>query len=404
VSGSAVSGSAVSEPAVSGSAGVGPSDPTGPAAGRPGRRVSWGGLIWVTLWMFPLLEAASAVRGPLAGSGLAVFAVLYALVAWSGFDRPTRGRLAVAGYAVLVVLGVALAIANGRHWLILLVFVTAAGVALYGGEPRPHLPYAIIALGAVATIGIGLIRRLPGAEIGTVAFSVLLSGGLVFAVRQLLRLVRELRDTREALAVAAVAQERLRFSRDLHDLLGHTLSVIVVKAEVVRRLAERDPAAAAAQAADIEDVGRRALVEIREAVTGYREDGLAAELSRARDSLAAAGIAATVVRSATPLPPATDRLLAWVVREATTNVVRHSGARHCEIEIVSGNGVVSLAVRDDGDFTGDLPAGAGHGLRGLAERLAAASGTLTTSERDNGGLALEARVPLASRSALGGVG
>src|SRR5262249_22193941 len=161
---------------------------------------------------------------------------------------------------------------------------------VFSDEPRPLLAVVLAVLGCLTIATIGLVK---GVDIGTYLSIVLgtaLSCSVVVAIRQMTRLIRELQTTREQLAVAARAPERLRFSRDLHDLLGHTLSLIVVKAEVVRRVAARDPAAAAAQAADIEQVGRRALVEIREAVTGYREAGLTSELARARSALASAGV------------------------------------------------------------------------------------------------------------------
>jgi two-component system sensor histidine kinase DesK len=251
-------------------------------------------------------------------------------------------------------------------------------------------------LGSLAAlVGIGLVRHSDWTAFGTTVISTVLASLLVGVVRQLFRVVAELKATRDALAVAAVADERLRFARDLHDLLGHTLSVIVVKAEAVRRLAERDPSAAAAQAADIEQVGRRALVEIREAVTGYREAGLTAELSRAKGALTAAGITADVLRTADPLPDSADRLLAWVVREATTNVLRHSHATRCEIAVSTTPTAATVTVHDDGDFPADAPPPTpGNGLSGLIERLRAAGGTLDATPRPDGGLALTARLPL----------
>ena len=160
--------------------------------------------------------------------------------------------------------------------------------------------------------------------------------------------VDQLKATRQALARSAVAQERLRFSRDLHDLLGHTMSVIVVKSEAARRLAPRDLDAALAQVADIEAVGRQALTEIREAVTGYREGCLSAELDRARSALTASDIELLVQESGPPLPPQTEALLGWVVREGVTNVVRHSGASRATIELRTADGRARLTITDDG--------------------------------------------------------
>ncbi|TQS21789.1 hypothetical protein FLX08_11060 [Microbispora hainanensis] len=208
--------------------------------------------------------------------------------------------------------------------------------------------------------------------------------------------IAELARTREALAVAAVSAERLRFSRDLHDLLGHTLSMVVVKAEAVRRLAPRDTEAAVRHAADIEAIGRQALTEVREAVTGYRDASLAFELDSARAALDAAGIDCVVNESGPALSWETDMLLSWVVREGITNVVRHSGARRCVITLRRDRDPVLVEISDDGpdDGDGDDTTGGkdGSGLRGLRERLAVAGGRLTTV-RTPRGFVLTAEIP-----------
>lgn len=296
---------------------------------------------------------------------------------------------------MLAALGLALPIAYGEHWLIVLLYVSCAGMAVFAGQERPTTAIMLLVAIVIAQVAVGLaIGGGAWAVCGTVVGTIL-SSLLTGAVRQMIRLIGELQQTRQALAEAAVAEERLRFSRDLHDLLGHTLSVIVVKAEAVRRLADRDPSAAAAQAVDIEHVGRRALVEIREAVTGYRETGLTAELTRAKGALSSAGIAADVLRTADPLPDEADRLLAWVVREAATNVVRHSSATHCEISVTLADAAARLTVSDDGDFApGAASPPPGNGLRGLTERLRTAGGTLETGPRPEGGFLLTARLPI----------
>lgn len=379
-------------------------------------RPSVGGLLWVGVWTFPLLDPLGTITatagGALAGVGLALFTLTYVVTSTMGFDhRDDLSRVATAGFGAVAVLGVGLVAAYGDRWLILMLFVATCGMAVYAGRDRLTVPLLVLASVLAVEVLLGLLHRADTAVLISTLIGTVLASGLVGAVRQMQRLIRELERTRDALATAAVAQERLRFSRDLHDLLGHTLSVIVVKAEVVRRIAERDPSAAAAQAADIEDIGRRALVEIREAVTGYRESGLTAELTRAKGVLSSAGITATVHRTADPLPDAADRLLAWVLREATTNVVRHSGAQRCDIEISTATGSAALSVLDDGGAgaSADASAGAlagvlveggaagggvGNGLRGLTERLGAAGGTLEAGARAGGGFALVARLPL----------
>jgi two-component system sensor histidine kinase DesK len=218
--------------------------------------------------------------------------------------------------------------------------------------------------------------------------------------------VAQLKSTRQELARNAVAEERLRFSRDLHDLLGHTLSVVVVKAEAARRIAGRDLDAALTQVGDIEAVGRQALTEIREAVTGYREGSLATELDRARSALAASDIEVVLHESGPPLPPQTEALLGWVVREGVTNVVRHSGASRARIELHAAEGQARLTITDNGrgpaapaprasGGTATLESTrTGTGLRGLTERLAAAGGSLTTGPATAGGFRVTAVLPL----------
>ena len=177
---------------------------------------------------------------------------------------------------------------------------------------------------------------------------VLLSGVASTGFLRLIETIEELRRTRKELARRAVAEERERFSRDLHDLLGHTLSVMVVKAQAVRRLADRDPTAAAEHASDIERVGREALDEVREAVDAMRALTLNEELDGARRALDAAGIRTEVSSYDGPLPAQADQAFAWVVREGATNVLRHSGADRCRFELRDGDGQLELTVADDG--------------------------------------------------------
>jgi len=361
-----------------------------------------GGFFWVAVWLFPLLGTLSTVGDTakpalVAGPALGLFCLVYTIVVWGAFDGFLTKRVQVGGYLFIAVLAVALALAYNSAWLLLMLYVSTASAAIFGNRAKPVLAMALVA-GAIGTvIAIGALKHYPAGNFLSVAISAVLGSALVFVVRQMSRLIHELRNTRQQLAESAVAEERLRFARDLHDLLGHTLSLIVVKAEVVRRLAERDPAAAAAQAADIEEVGRRALAEIREAVNGYREAGLTAELSRARAALAAAGVEAFVRRTADSLPGPADALLAWVVREAVTNVVRHAAASECEIALHKDNDVVTLTVSDDGR---GAAASFGNGLTGLAERLSAVGGTLAAGPHEEGGFRLTATVPVAAPASI----
>ncbi|PAZ13117.1 two-component sensor histidine kinase [Streptomyces sp. SA15] len=347
------------------------------------------------------------------GLGLLAFNSLYIYVSFRAFVKETRE--ATSTRVALVLLGLVtcgLAMGYGGNWLL---FFPLFGLATGAVVRMPHLRWAGTAVAVLAGAAAVFRDGWGGLDI---AYATWISSMVTAAILSLSEAVRELRAAREELALRAVEEERLRFSRDLHDLLGHTMSVIVVKAEAARRLADRDLAAALDQITDIESVGRQALAEIREAVTGYREGSLTTELDRARSALSAAGVELVLSRSGTPLPAQTESLLGWVVREAVTNVVRHSGASRCEITVASVGSAaerVRLMVTDNGTggATGDATGGGagaglregfgagsgtgpGTGLKGLTERLAAAGGSLTAGPGARGGFAVTAELPVES--------
>lgn len=198
------------------------------------------------------------------------------------------------------------------------------------------------------------------------AVSVALALALLLAV-----LVARVRRQAVALARLAVSDERLRFARDLHDLLGHSLSLIAIKTELAGRLVSVDPPRAVREIGDVERVARDALVDVREAVAGYRQPTLTRELVEARAALDAAGIEFRVEDTGADLPARVDALFAWAVREGVTNVVRHSRATHCAIRIVLSEHEVQLDITDDG--IGAVSVAGGSGLRGVAERATAAA-------------------------------
>ncbi|MET8506500.1 histidine kinase [Streptomyces sp. NPDC004787] len=280
-----------------------------------------------------------------------------------------------------------------------------------------HILYAVpvtaLAFGALgAAGGIGLAPA-----VGLVV-AVLLGGtGLAAACGfsgWLLRIVWELERSRELKARLAVAEERLRFGRDLHDVMGRNLSVIALKSELAVQLSRRGrPEAAADQMTEVQRISRESQRELREVVRGYREADLRAELEGARGVLAAAGIACTVDAdgvAATEHELSADvrSALGWVVREATTNVLRHGDARHCAISLRTardgGAGVgVVLTVENDGVEHDGVEAaaatvpGAGSGLAGLRERLGAVDGTLDAGPVAPHSFRVTARVPLPAR-------
>ncbi|MEU8372468.1 sensor histidine kinase [Micromonospora sp. NPDC048894] len=376
-----------------------------PATGRRRRR----GLLLVashTLWFWLLLPPSTAiVQGQVrptavAAVGLVTFALLYlALVAVPVADLVVPPVLFHLGLLVFAALGVGLAgaYAGGpQGWLILLTYVATAGAV---GLVRPSRGFAWVGGSAAAVLMIGVAHRVPVGDIAASALITVLAGTMTLAFTRTARLVAELRRTQQELARTAVEQERLRFARDLHDLLGHTLSLVVVKAEVVRRLVPTDPGRAAAEARDIERIGRTALAEVREAVTGYRDRSFDRELDGARTALADGGITVTVRQPGRPLPVEADDAFGWVLREGVTNVLRHSRASRCEIEVRADAEESVLTIGDDG--VGGRPE-PGNGLRGLTERLARAGGELHVTSVRGGGVRLTARIPTGTHGAARG--
>jgi two-component system sensor histidine kinase DesK len=183
----------------------------------------------------------------------------------------------------------------------------------------------------------------------------------------------------EQSARLAVDDERTRIARDLHDLLGQSLTVITVKAELAQKLLAVDVERARAEIVDLERIGREALVDIREAVSGYREISLAGELERARVALTAAEIEADLPSSTDEVPSELRELFAWTVREGITNVLRHARASRCEVTFTP----TSAEVRDDGQ-AGHSPDDHGYGLAGLRERAAEVAATVETRELSPG--------------------
>jgi len=219
----------------------------------------------------------------------------------------------------------------------------------------------------------------------------LLVGVAAVAGRLLVEANQQLSQAREQIARLAVGEERLRFARDLHDLLGHSLSVIALKSELAGRLIKTTPGLAAHEIEDIEKVARDALREVREAVTGYRQPTLAAELAGAHEALTAAGIDYRIDQDHVPLPPAVEAVMAWTVREGVTNVMRHSQAKRCSVRIINKDGRATVEVIDDG--RGGMPK-PGSGLRGLEERVRERGGTLTAEPLPHEGFRLRVTLPM----------
>jgi two-component system, NarL family, sensor histidine kinase DesK len=218
--------------------------------------------------------------------------------------------------------------------------------------------------------------------------------------------VAQLRAAREELARLAVSEERLRFARDLHDLLGHSLSLITLKGELAERLLPDTPEnrKAIEEVRGLQGVARGALKEVREAVSGYRRPSLDEELAGACAMLEAAGISCRARREVEALTGDAEGILTWVVREGATNVVRHSRAKTCEIRLTRNGGRVHAEVRDDGPGPRQKRADngvGGSGLAGLAERVRASGGQLEAGPLSDGGFGLRVMLPLGEGDGAG---
>jgi two-component system sensor histidine kinase DesK len=364
-----------------------------PSDGWRGRR--WRAGLGSTPWLgFPLADMLSAhprpVRLALVIAALAVYIVAYWAMLFP-VDDPPRGRR-TAAIVTMLAIAVALTLADRRGWSDVMFTLAAVSIGLRVPQPpAERLVIACALLGAVS-------GAIAGADVPTtiVTFAQVAGiGALILAIARLRNANRELERARMEIARLAVADERLRFARDLHDLLGHSLSVIALKSELASRVLQRDPEAAAEHVRDVEHVARESLREVREAVSGYRRPTLAAELAAARLALEAAGIEIELEQRGGELPDEVESVLAWAVREAATNAARHSGARRCRVEVGVDGAAATLEVIDDGRGpAASTVEGGGSGLAGLAERVARAAGRLETGAGPGGGFRLRVVVPM----------
>ncbi|MFC9629278.1 sensor histidine kinase [Streptomyces mirabilis] len=355
--------------------------------------------IWTGIWLVYLSAPVSDLVHGGHSTGVVVLGWfgLVAFVGWYGalVFRTGRGETTPFVFVSLGVLAAEAALLSftlGREWLVLFVYVSIASGAVL---PLRMARWAIPAVSAVLT-GIALTVSGGKAYLAGLLIPAFLGGFAMTGVRELIRTTIALREARATVAQLAANEERLRLARDLHDLLGHSLSLITLKSELAGRMLPDRPDKAAQQVADIEQVSRQALVDVREAVTGYRRPRLSGELAGAQVALTAAGVTADLPAEPdlTDVAEESESALAWALREAITNVVRHSRARRCTVELVRrqtlDGPMLELSVEDDG--SGGSGHGPGNGLTGLTERLEKAGGALETG-RVRHGFRLVARVP-----------
>lgn len=372
---------------------------------------------WLICLLFPILALIHlrlALVDLLLGlGGLVIFVASYSWVMWSHPMQSVTRRPAPLHHAMFVLAGLTalvlwLSVAYDSTFLWLFVGVSAiAGVTF----PLRSAFVAVIVLTLLTLfVSVGISGGIAASDWLHILPLALLVRGLGLDMIGIIRLsaaLREVHAARAELARVAVIEERLRLARDLHDLLGHTLSLIVLKSELAARQVAENPVQAAQEMRDVEQVARHTLREVREAVAGYRQPRLASELDGARQLLEAAGIACHIEYTAGALPPATDAVLAWTIREGVTNVIRHSRAHHCSIHVTCEADSIRAEVRNDGDRgrhqTDTLEKG-GSGLAGLTERIRSYGGAIEAGSLQTigtGGFRLWVELPMPSQMTSG---
>lgn len=364
--------------------------------------------------------------GPQLATVLSLMVVAHAVVGmatvsrsldWLGGRRPQPVRqLWVLGAVTAAVAVLAVGLAEhgpsgddvGAAALAVFVGVQGFGLGTLAlGVHRRRAATLVVGFSAGAGI-VAFAAGMPWPAGVLLACVVVLGGGFFASTAMLsvwlLNVVYALHEAKETEARLAVAEERLRFGRDLHDVMGRNLAVIALKSELAVQLARRGRPEAVEQMIEAQRLAQESQREVRDVVRGYREAALEIELSGARGVLSAAGIVAEVTGETEGLPAEVQSALGWVVREATTNVLRHGDAKKVVVTVQMAKGRVVLTVENDGVAQGpnpsagadaDAPAGAGgSGLAGLRERLSAVGGTLEAGAAGKGLFRLRAEVPL----------
>ncbi len=340
-------------------------------------KLNWWSLIFsvfvVFIFLDPYQRHAGWLEWTLTSLGVLVFLGLYA-AGISSLARKKRSLWLLAGVTLL---GVVFAPFNAGSFLYFIYAASFVPFVVEGNLRRTAVGIALLV--AILSLESWLLHYKLFLWAYGVAYMLVIGAGNTWAARQSAAVER-----------LAKTAERERIARDLHDVLGHTLSVITLKAELAGKLLERDIPRAKAEIADVERISREALAEVRQTIRGYREESLPVEFERARSILESAGVAVDSHPAKVGITPAQEGVLALVLREAVTNVVRHAQAKTCRLELQESAGVCHLVVEDDGRG-GMHPEG--YGMRGMRERVEALGGTLLQDV--SAGTRLTVTLPLA---------
>lgn len=333
----------------------------------PWNEVGWTPFAWLIYLSLYILYAVSLAQTPIDwlidGGVLLLFLALYFRGYW------LKGRQLLLVAFAIVAIGVVMSPRNSGAGVF---FIYGAAFLGYAARPAIAIRWLTVII-AIIALETWLMRLPPQTWIPASVFS-LLVGGTNIHFAEVRRKDKALIAAKESEQAMAAALERERIARDLHDLLGHTLSVIVIKSELAAKLADRDPARAALEIRDVERISRQALQEVRGAVYGYRDLTVRQELASGRSALEAAGVTLDVDISQLETDDAVERVVALAVREALTNVLRHARARSCVVKASRAGRTITLTIQDDG--VGGTAA-EGTGLAGMRSRVAEVGGTIT---------------------------
>ncbi|WP_370337598.1 sensor histidine kinase [Catenulispora sp. MAP5-51] len=383
-----------------------------PRVGQPGR-YKW---LFAAVWLFYLIDPVAKVAGSHHAPGfkllvygvVAVFVVAYCWLANAVY--PKTGSVGVVNEAPRGVLPILVVMASIALVTSLWIYPDLAVMWVYVGAGAGlglSIRNGVAFRGVLVALGLMTVCVLVSSDLRsfstwlTLSFPIFFAGMSTLGIRQMALLIGELREARTQVARLAANEERLRLARDLHDLTGHSLATITLKAELAQRMMAkaRDAApdgptprldAALKEVEEIEQVSRQTLTDIRQAVSGYRRATLAVEVASAHAALETAGIkldASPEVAAATgEFDAGSEAALAWSLREAVTNAIRHSGADRVEVTLVRSGEEMVLTVRNDGRglaaTIGSTDDCGGHGLTGLRERLDAVGGRLSVGGND----------------------
>ena len=315
-------------------------------------------------WLQPIFDHASRREWLLTVLGTAIFLGLYFGIIW--VDRKSWE---LAGLGAMVLAGVIYAPYNAGASCF---FIFAAALLPYIVENEGIVILLIGVIAAAAALETWLLHLSGWFAFYAIGLSIVVGGTNIFFAQRT-RMYRQLKKANEEIEHLAKVAERERIARDLHDVLGHTLSVIILKSELAGKLIDRDPERAKSEIADVERTSREALAEVRSTIRGYRANSLEAELQQAQSALETAGVTVKRETASLMLNASQESVVALVLREAVTNVVRHAAARNCLLRLTPVNGSCRFEIQDDGCGGNSIE---GNGLRGMRERIEALGGTL----------------------------